>query len=75
MKLPLLSSDELCKILSALGFTCIRQRGSHKYYRHPDGRSIFVPMHSGRKIGRGLLRRIINEIQISRDEFLKLASE
>ena len=71
-KLPLLSSLELCKILKRLGFEEIRQRGSHRYFRHPDGRVTVVPIHSGRKIGRGLLRRILREIEIDREEFLSI---
>jgi predicted RNA binding protein YcfA (HicA-like mRNA interferase family) len=71
-KLPLLSSIELIKILKKLGFEEIRQRGSHKYLKHPDGRATVIPVHSGHDIGRGLLKKILNEIKISRDDFLKL---
>ena len=70
-KLPLLSSIELCKVLKKLGFEEIRQKGSHKYFKHPDGRATVVPMHGNRDIGRGLLRKILNEIELSREEFLK----
>jgi len=72
MKLPLLSAKEICKILERLGFKEIRQRGSHRYFKHSDGRATVVPIHPGRAIGRGLLRKIINEIGMSRDEFLEL---
>jgi predicted RNA binding protein YcfA (HicA-like mRNA interferase family) len=72
-KLPLLSSHELIRILEKLGFQEIRQRGSHKYFKHPDGRATVVPAHSGQDIGRGLLKKILNEIALSRDDFLKLA--
>jgi len=72
MKLPLLSGEEICKILNKLGFKEIRQKGSHRYFKHDDGRRTVVPIHPGRKIRRGLLRRIINEIQLSRNEFIDL---
>ncbi len=71
MKLPLLSANELIRVLKKMGFEEIRQRGSHKYFKHPDGRSTVVPMHSNRDIGRGLLRKILNEIEIEREEFFK----
>ena len=71
MKLPLLSAQELIRILKKMGFEEIRQRGSHKYFKHPDGRATVVPMHSGRDIGKGLLKSILNEIDISREEFFK----
>ena len=70
-KLPLLDAKELIKILTKMGFEMIRQKGSHIYLKHKDGRCTVVPMHAGREIGRGLLKRILNEIDVSREEFLK----
>ena len=70
-KLPLLDTRELIKILNKMGFEVIRQRGSPIYMKHKDGRCTVVPMHAGREIGRGLLKRILNEIDMSRGEFLK----
>lgn len=70
-KLPLLDAKELIKILNKMGFEVIRQKGSHIYLKHKDGRCTVVPLHSGRDIGRGLLKRILNEIEVSREEFLK----
>ena len=70
-KLPLLDAKELIKILNKMGFEVIRQRGSHIYLKHKDGRCTVVPLHSGRDIRRGLLKRILNEIDVSREEFLK----
>ena len=70
-KLPLLEAKELIKILNKMDFEVIRQRGSHIYLKHKDGRCTVVPLHSGRDIGRGLLKRILNEIDVSREEFLK----
>ena len=69
MKLPLLSSKELCKFLEHEGFICIRQKGSHRFYRHSDGRTTVVPVHSNKDIKRTLLRVILNEIRMTRDEF------
>ena len=70
-KLPLLDAKELIKILNKMGFEVIRQKGSHIYLKHKDGRCTVVPLHSGRDIGRGLLKRILNEIDVSREDFLK----
>ncbi len=69
MKLLLLSSKEVCKFLEKEGFECIRQKGSHRFYRHPDGRTTVVPVHSNKDIKRGLLKGILDEIQMSREEF------
>ena len=71
MKLPLLSAQEVCKFLEKEGLQCIRQKGSHRFYRHPDGRTTVVPVHSGKDIKRGLLKGILDEIRMSREEFFK----
>lgn len=71
MKLPLLSAKEVIRILRKMGFEEIRQKGSHKYFKHPDGRTTVVPVHPGRDIGRGLLKRIMNEIEVDREEFFR----
>ena len=71
-RLPTLSARKVCRILERLGFEPVRQRGSHVYYRHPDGRATVIPVHPGEDLGRGLLRSILRDIKISREDFLKL---
>jgi len=58
--------------LRSLGFKKVRQKGSHIFFQHPDGRSTVVPAHKGEDIGRGLLRNIIQDTGLSKDEFLRL---
>ena len=72
-KLPLLNPKEIIKILNKLGFKFIRQEGSHMFFEHPDGRTRIIPNHPSQDIGRGLLSKIIkHDLQISREEFMKL---
>ena len=68
---PVLKPKEVAAILENLGFQMIRQKGSHKQYRHPDGRSTTVPFHSGRDISPILLKQIIKDIGLTSDEFLQ----
>lgn len=63
--LPALRAAHLARMLRKLGFSPIRQRGSHQFWRHPDGRTTLVPRHAGEDIGRGLLRQILREIKLS----------
>lgn len=72
MRLRPLPPEKVIKILKELGFLKIRQKGSHVFMRHPDGRSTVVPVHKGELIGRGLLRKIIRDIKLKKEEFLKL---
>jgi predicted RNA binding protein YcfA (HicA-like mRNA interferase family) len=58
----------MCRILEQLGFEAIRQKGSHVFYRHPDGRGTVVPFHSGEDLGQGLVRNIMRDIELSLDE-------
>jgi predicted RNA binding protein YcfA (HicA-like mRNA interferase family) len=53
---PVLKPREVASILEGLGFREVRQRGSHRQYRHPDGRATTVPFHPGRDISPTLLR-------------------
>jgi len=49
----------------------IRQKGSHKCYRQADGRTTVVPFH-GEDLGRGLIRKILKDIEISIEEYEEL---
>ncbi|HET9136463.1 MAG TPA: type II toxin-antitoxin system HicA family toxin [Candidatus Kapabacteria bacterium] len=60
------------KLLLYLGFNPTRQKGSHVFFRHPDGRTTTVPHHKGRDITRPLLREILREIEISPDQLEEL---
>ena len=46
-KLPLLTGKELISFLKTLEFIEKRQKGSHVFLAHEDGRSTVVPVHSG----------------------------
>jgi predicted RNA binding protein YcfA (HicA-like mRNA interferase family) len=66
---------KVIKVLVYAGFRIERQRGSHVVLKHPDGRMTVVPVHGGEEIGRGLLRTIIAESGLGREEFLRLLEE
>lgn len=71
-KLSILKARELIKILKKLGFERKRQSGSHIFFAHPDGRTTVVPRHNGKDISRGLLSEILDDIDLKREEFLRL---
>jgi len=68
--IPILKPREVVAILIALGFAEIRQRGSHKQFRHPDGRATTVPFHQGRDISPGLTRQIARDIGMDPKDFI-----
>jgi predicted RNA binding protein YcfA (HicA-like mRNA interferase family) len=69
-KPPVLTPRELVVLLERAGFVEVRQRGSHKQFRHPDGRVTTVPFHPGRDIAPTLLRQIARDIGLTVDELL-----
>jgi len=71
-KLPVLSGQELCKILAKVGYQIDHQTGSHIILRNenPPHRRLTVPMH--REIAKGTLRVIIRQAGLNRSEFLDL---
>jgi len=70
-RLPMLKARDLLRVLNELGFYEIRQAGSHRMFKHNDGRFTMVPVHGGEDIGRGLLRTILREIDITPEEFFR----
>jgi predicted RNA binding protein YcfA (HicA-like mRNA interferase family) len=75
MKLRPLKCEKVIKVLKKMGFEEIRQKGSHLFFKHPDGRTTVVPIHKNEEIGRGLLADIIKDTKLSKNEFMKMVGE
>jgi len=71
-KLVVISGKEMCKLLEGLGFEKIYGKGSHIRFKHPDGRRTVVPVHGNEDLGRGLLREILRQVNLSKEEYEKL---
>ena len=71
-KINPLSQKKVIKVLEKIGFAQVRQKGSHLFMRHPDGRTTLITVHPGEDIGKGMIRKIINDARITRDEWLEL---
>lgn len=67
-----IKARELIKIIKKIGFVERRQRGSHLFLSHSDGRTTVVPVHPTKQIGTGLLRSILHDIELSPEDFEKL---
>ena len=68
-RLPIVDFRTMEKVLSNLGFKPVRQKGSHIFYGHPDGRTTTLPCHPGRDLARPLIREILREIELTPDQF------
>jgi len=67
---------KIIKVLNKLGFKKAYSKGSHVYYIKKNGNgypiTITIPHHAGKDIGVELQKRIIEEIGLTREEFLEL---
>lgn len=67
-KLRIITSTQMCKLLNDIESELIRQKGSHRFYQHVDGRTTVVPMHPG-NLDRTLIRKILRDIDMSIDDY------
>jgi predicted RNA binding protein YcfA (HicA-like mRNA interferase family) len=70
-RLPIVDFKTMDKVLRRLGFTPVRQKGSHVVYRHPDGRSTTLPNHPGRDLARPLIREVLREVELTPEQFVE----
>lgn len=72
-KLPVVSGREAIARFEKIGYRNVRQKGSHVRLLHPTDASrkpLTVPDH--KTLGRGLLRKLLRDAQVSVEDFLRL---
>ena len=72
-RLPVISGDDLVKAVHKIGYVWDHTEGSHMILLHPSGRRLTVPRH--KELGRGLLRSLIRDAGLTRQELLNLLRE
>lgn len=74
MKFPVANYREVSRVATKLGFyLCRRAKGSHEIWRRDsDGRQTTIPNHSSKSIKRRTLKSILDDFQISAEEFTGL---
>ncbi|MBF0458633.1 MAG: type II toxin-antitoxin system HicA family toxin [Nitrospirae bacterium] len=70
--LPSLTGKDIIGILKKTGFRIERQRGSHVFLRNQNGLTTVVPVHSGEIIGHGLFAKILRDVEMTKEDFLRL---
>ncbi len=68
-KLPVVKARVLLKTLQKMGFVKYHQVGSHIQMKHADGRRTTIPYHPTQEIRRGTLKGIIDDLDMSVEEF------
>ena len=68
-RMPTVTAKVMISFLEHLGFQQVRQRGSHRFFRHADGRTVTVPDHPGEDLGRGIMSKILGDAEVTRNDF------
>jgi predicted RNA binding protein YcfA (HicA-like mRNA interferase family) len=68
--LPVISGDVFVQTVTKIGYQLDHTEGSHMILICPGRVRISVPRH--KELGRGLLRALIRDIGLTRDEFMEL---
>lgn len=71
-RLPRVTGREVVRALERGEFEVVRQRGSHVFLRHEDGRGTVVPVHSGEVLGPGLLSKILRDVDMTKGALQEL---
>jgi predicted RNA binding protein YcfA (HicA-like mRNA interferase family) len=71
-KLPRVTADKVIKALERVGFSLVRQSGSHKIYKNAEGKRVTVPYHAGRILHLRVLKSILRDGEITVERFKDL---
>ncbi len=69
---PPISGEKAVKLFVSLGYCIARQRGSHIRLHHSFRKPLTIPNHA--LLGRGLLRKLLRDSELSLDEYRKILS-
>lgn len=71
-ELPRITAKEIITVLEKAGFILSRQSGSHKIYKHQNGKRATVPFHSGKILHPKILKSILRDVDISIEQLKEL---
>ncbi len=71
IRLPTVNARTMIRFLHDLGFKETRSKGSHFFFRHPDGRFVTMAVHKGEDLGRGITNKILHDAEVTRKEFIE----
>ncbi|RZN35114.1 MAG: addiction module toxin, HicA family [Methanophagales archaeon ANME-1-THS] len=72
-KLPAISGEKAVNCFEKPGYVIVRQKGSHIRMKHKSDKSkkpLTIPKH--KVLGKGLLRKMLRDAEISVEEFNEL---
>jgi predicted RNA binding protein YcfA (HicA-like mRNA interferase family) len=74
-KLPNPTGEELIAALQKIGFSVVRQKGSHVRMKHEDNRVVSIPVHARKTIGKGLHLKILRDADLTKEDLINLLGQ
>ena len=71
-KLPIVSGQKTIRALEKIGFQIVRQKGSHVRMKHEDNRVVTIPVHGNKCLGKGLLRKILRDAELTVEQLREI---
>jgi len=71
-RLPRVTADQVIRVLEKIGFDFARQWGAHRIFTNPRGRRATVPYHSAVILRPKTLKSILQDAELSVEEFIRL---
>ena len=71
-KLPVVRAREMIRVLERLGFYRYHQVGSHAQFKNNVGIKVTVPIHGSRELGKKTVKGILDDVNITVEEFIQL---
>jgi len=64
-RLPRVTAKQIISIIEKVGFSLVRQSGSHKIYRNANGKRITIPVHDNQILHPKIVKSIFKDADIS----------
>ena len=64
-ELPRITARQIISVIERYGFVCVRQSGSYKIYKNPQGKRTTVPFHAGKILHLKVLKNILKDADIT----------
>jgi len=71
-RLPRVTAGVVIKVLERVGFSLVRQSGSHRIYKNQEGKRVTVPFHSGVILHPKILKSILRDASLTVERFKEL---
>ena len=69
-RVPPLTPDQAIRLVQRLGFTQVRQSGSHKIFRNAQGVRLTIPYHKGKTLHPKIIKAMARDMGLTPEDLL-----